>query len=747
MRVLLASGIFPPDIGGPATHIADVRRELRERGHDLELVVPTDDRNWSHRDGVLRLPRRWPWPVRNAVATGWIALRGRRSDVVYASGLGPPAIAGARLAGRPVVLKIVGDPAWERAIRRGLTTDTFDAFQHAPNRSFTVRAMKALRSWTTRRATAVITPSEHLRETVRGWSGRGDVEVVPNGVRIPDAPGAAGPSSPGLHALFAGRLVPWKRVDLLIDAVVQVPDAHLDVIGDGPEAASLRRHADEFGVADRVSFLGTRSHEEVLERMQAADLFVLASSYEGLPHVLIEALAVGTPIVATRDAGTVGVVEDGVNGVLVDPSPDGFATAFRTLTDERDRLARLREGAAASGRAWSIQQCVDRLEDIFVKVSRRRPRAVFLGKNVVTLDDDNRKKFAIHDRHFDTVVICSGSAFGVERGRGVRVVALRAGRPKFLSTPLFYAVAPITALGAAAGRRQTAIVCQSPYEAVGALAFGKVIPKRWRPRVQVEIHGDWRTATRLCGSIHRRWLSLAADGLAAWAVRHADRVRVVSLWLANLARDVGYRGEIESHIAFSDYTAFYEPPPRPLPPEPHVVLAGALERYKGIDVLLDAWPKVIASVPEARLTILGAGTEEAALRAQIERNGIADTAVMRPRVPRTQLRTILDASWCLCAPSRSEGLGRIVLESMAAGRAVVATRAGGPEELLVDHESGRLVRRDDPEELAAALVDVLSDRDVAEAMGRASRRMAERHEPLAEYEAGIARLATWIARG
>jgi glycosyltransferase involved in cell wall biosynthesis len=746
MRVLLVSGILPPDIGGPATHVADVRHELGERGHDVEVLAPTDEPRWSLDQGVLRLPRRWPWPVRNAVAAGWIAIRGRRSDVVYSTGLGPPAIAGARLARRPVVLKIVGDPAWERATRRGLTTETFDAFQHAPNRSLTVRAMKALRTWTTRSATAVITPSEHLEQTVRGWSGRDDVEVVPNGVRIPVATGAQRAASPGLHALFAGRLVSWKRVELLIDAVAQVPDAHLDIVGDGPEAATLRARADDAGLTDRVRFLGTRSHEEVMERMQAADVFVLASSYEGLPHVLIEALASGTPVVATRDAGTVGVVEDGVNGVLVDPSPEAFAVAFRTLSDHEHR-ARLREGAAESGRAWSIERCVDRLEHIFVGVSRRRPRAVFVGKNAVILDDDHRKKFAIHDRHLDTVVICSGAEFHIERGPGVRVVALRAGRPKLLSTPMFYVAAPIVALAAAAGRRQSAIVCQSPYEAAGALAFGTVIPRRWRPRVQLEIHGDWRTATRLCGSVHRRWLSLAADGLAGWAVRHADRVRVVSLWLANLARDAGYRGEIENHIAFSDYTAFYEGPPRRLPLRPHVLFAGGLERYKGADVLIDAWPKVLASVPEARLTLVGEGTEETSLRAQVDRLGLGASVTMAPRRPRPEVRELLDASWCLCLPSRSEGLGRIVLESMAAGRAVVATRAGGPEELLVDHESGRLVRRDDPDELAAALIEVLSDRGLAEEMGAESRRLAETHEPLADYEAGIERLATWIARG
>ena len=93
-------------------------------------------------------------------------------------------------------------------------------------------------------------------------------------------------------------------------------------------------------------------------------------------HVLIEALASGTPIVATRDAGTVGVVDDGVNGVLVEADHGGFARAFGTLIDDRARLARLREGAAESGQRWSIEACTDRLEEIFVAVSRRRPRAV-----------------------------------------------------------------------------------------------------------------------------------------------------------------------------------------------------------------------------------------------------------------------------------------------------------------------------------------------------------------------------------
>jgi glycosyltransferase involved in cell wall biosynthesis len=747
MRVLLVSGIFPPDIGGPATHVVDLRMELLTRGHNVEVLACTDEPSWSHDAGVLLLPRRWPWPVRNALAMAWVAMRGHRFDVVYATGLGPPAVAGARLARRPIVLKVVGDPAWERTIRRGLTSAGFDAFQHETKRSVAVRAMKFLRTWSTRHATAVVTPSEHLRRTVRGWSGRDDVVVVPNGVRTQVPSGMQPSSSSGLAALFAGRLVPWKRVELLIGAVARTADAHLDVVGDGPEAAALRCRAETEGVSDRIRFLGSLPHDDVMKRMESADVFVLASSYEGLPHVLIEALASGTPVVATRDAGTVDVIEDGVNGVLVDPTPEALAAALRELAADRGRLADLREGAAASGRDWTIERCTDRIERILGAVTNHRPRAVFLGKNAVRLDDDGRRKFTIHSRYLDSVVVCSGTRFRVERAPGVRVVALPTGRPKLVSTPVFYTLAPLAALCVAAGRRPSAVVCQSPYEAVGALAFRTMIPRRWRPRVQVEIHGDWRTATRLCGSARRRQLSRVSDPMAAWAIRHADRVRVVSTWLDSLAREAGYQGVIERHIAFSDYTAFYSPPPRPLPSRPQVLFAGALERYKAVDVLLAAWPEVLEQVPDAHLTIVGAGTEEARLREQVERAGLATTVIMASRLPRPGVRKMLDRSWCLCLPSRSEGLGRIVLEAMAAGRAVVATRAGGPEELVTDHESGRLVGPDDAHDLAEALVDVIGNRAKAETMGAEGRRHAQARDPLAEYEEGIERLSRWIGRG
>jgi glycosyltransferase involved in cell wall biosynthesis len=104
----------------------------------------------------------------------------------------------------------------------------------------------------------------------------------------------------------------------------------------------------------------------------------------------------------------------------------------------------------------------------------------------------------------------------------------------------------------------------------------------------------------------------------------------------------------------------------------------------------------------------------------------------------------LDGARCMVLPSRSEGVPRVVLEAMARARAVVGARAGGTPELLEDGVTGLLVPPDDPDRLADALVQLLVDRDRADAMGAEGRRRALQRDPVAEYDAGTARLAAWI---
>ncbi|MEA2828911.1 MAG: L-malate glycosyltransferase [Actinomycetota bacterium] len=774
MRVVIVTGIYPPDIGGPATHASDLARALRGRGHDVVVLSLTDGAGTGRRSDLVLFPRRWPWPVRTAAAAWWLARRRRAYDVVYATGLELPAVAGARLARRPVVLKVPGDSAWERGRRQGLTTLGFDEFQDAAGGPLRLRAMRQVRNWAARHASAVVVPSHYLGRVAGRWAGgRTPVTVVLNGVRAPEpeagltgpptGSGATPDGAGGLALVFVGRLVAHKRIEILLDAVAAShPSVTLAIVGTGPEEAALTARAGALGVGGRVRFEGSLSHDDVMRRLAGADALVSATSYEGLPHVVIEALVCGTPVITTPAGGVVEVIEDRDNGRLVDPADaTTFAAVFEELRADAGLRARMSARAALAGQQWGFDRCADEIEALLEALAggdpapeagaaaaagEGRPRAVYLGRASVTWPpgDDQRRKLAIHARQFRQLSISTGPA-GRRDVAGVKVILLPRLRPRALGAALFYGLGPVLAVAAAARRGESVVVCQSPFEALGVVMARALVPRRLRPRLQVELHGDWRTASRMYGSRRRRVIARPADAAARWALRRADRVRAVSVALEELAREAGYAGPVDRHVTYSEFDVFLDTPPVDPPVRPVVAFVGVLERYKAVDVLLDAWPAVVARVPEAQLLLVGAGSRQDEVEHRLAANAMASARRVDP-MPQAELSAVLDSASCLVLPSRSEGLPRIVLEAMARGRPVVASDVGGMRE-LVDSSTGRLVPAEDVLGLAEALVEVLADPGLARTMGSAARARAEQRRPAAEYEAGIARLAAWVRAG
>jgi glycosyltransferase involved in cell wall biosynthesis len=745
MRVLVVTGIYPPDIGGPATHSDDVRRALSERGHDVTVVTLTDERRATWRGPVVRFPRSWAWPIRTAVALERVVREARRHDVVYATGLGPVAVAGAGLAHRPVALKIVGDPAWERGVRRGLTASSFDEFQNDRGGPLALRGMRAVRDWSVRHATVVLSPSRHLADRVATWSRRNDVRVVPNGVRTTLRPAPADADA-DVQLVFVGRLVAHKHLEKIIEAVARSERSRLDVVGEGPEETTWRALTETLDVAEQVRFHGALGRDDTLARIANADALVLASGYEGLPHVVLEALACGTPVVTTPHHGLDEVLTDGVDALLVADEPAALGAAFDRLAADDALLRRLQVGASESGRRWTLDHCVDQLEALFGELTAPPPRAVFLGKTDMPAPPtpDDERKYAINGRHVTSYVVCTGRPGGLRRPAGAHALALPRLRCAPVGSAVFYGAGPLLALRAAAGRPPSAVVCQSPFEAFGVALLRGAIPPSRRPRLQIEVHGDWRTATRLYGGSRRRMLGPTADRVAEWTLRRADRVRVVSDYLAGLVHDAGYAGPVDQFIAYSDYEEFLRVAPVEPPTTPRAVFIGVLERYKAVDVLLDAWRTVVERMPDARLTMIGRGSLHDDVATSIATNGLARSVDLRAPMPRADLRREIDASSCLVLPSRSEGLGRVVLEAMGRERPVVASAVGGIIELVEPGRTGLLVPPDDALALADALTEVLGARERARAMGREAGRRARARRPLDEYEQGIARLAAWM---
>jgi len=343
MRLLFVTNLFPPDIGGPATYVPKIAAEFVARGHDVSVVagappelIPATTPPSPY--PVWRVSRRLPLPLRLGVALLTLLKAVRGADVLYVQGLAGPemvAVLVARLLGKPVALKIVGDNAWEYAIRKGLTDDGIDEFQHEPYGP-KLRFIRALVHGYARLVTRLIVPSEYLRGVVRGWGVSAErAMVIRNALTAPLATDAEREQArrelrekhglQGAMVVTSARLYPWKNLDFLVRLVSDWPEGvSLFIVGGGPDHDELQRLVDSLGISDCVTITGNISHAEVQRYLRAADVFVLNTRYEGLSHVLLEAMAAGAPVIASAVGGNPEVIRDGETGLLV-PLNDGQA--------------------------------------------------------------------------------------------------------------------------------------------------------------------------------------------------------------------------------------------------------------------------------------------------------------------------------------------------------------------------------------------------------------------------------------
>ncbi|MBU1179789.1 glycosyltransferase family 4 protein [Patescibacteria group bacterium] len=325
MNLLICTGIYPPDIGGPATYSKLISEKLSQRGHSVRILTyaPLSSRaelrqSAERSRGISFVSKKFPAGIRH-LAYFWQVLKlGRSADIIYVQdsvSVGFPAALANLFLKKKFILKVVGDYAWEQSrqiTNYELPTASLDDFYpFSKSHSFKIDLLYLIQNWVARKADKIITPSFYLKKIlIDGWKiGENKIKVIYNSFDINQS--IINHQSSIINSfkiLSVGRLVPWKGFDTLIDIVKDMPNVELEIIGDGPMKEKLESGIRNQELGNKIKLMGRLGHEDVIKKMQEADLFVLNTAYEGLSHVILEAMACGLPVAVSRAGGNTELV-------------------------------------------------------------------------------------------------------------------------------------------------------------------------------------------------------------------------------------------------------------------------------------------------------------------------------------------------------------------------------------------------------------------------------------------------------
>jgi len=338
MKMLICTGIYPPDIGGPATYSKLLFEELPNRGFGVEVLSF---------GSVRRLPR----IVRHFFYFCKVLNKSRKNDIIFAQdpvSVGLPVCLACFLMRKKFVLKIVGDYAWEQyQQKRGAKFITPEEFQNGKF-DFITELRRKIERGVAKRADKVIVPSEYLKKIVLMWGvEEKKVKVVYNSFDAPIV-GSPTPHSECGESDFvivsAGRPVPWKGFKMLRDLE---PEIKKDI----PSA--------------KLTILERVSHEEVLRYFRAGDLFVLNTGYEGLSHLILEAMAMEIPVITTNVGGNPELIKDGENGILVEyNNKEQIKNAILKLYKDENLRKRLAQKAKEKVKEFSKDRMLKETAEI-----------------------------------------------------------------------------------------------------------------------------------------------------------------------------------------------------------------------------------------------------------------------------------------------------------------------------------------------------------------------------------------------
>lgn len=390
MKILTVSDVYFPRINGVSTSIRTFSRELKKRGHEVLLIAPDYGMGPDDDGPILRVPSRGVMfdPEDRMMKRGAIrelvpVLRDCAFDIVHIQTPFVAHYAGVALA------RTLGLPCVE-------TYHTFFEeylFHYLPflPPSLLRLAARRLSAWQCNEVDAVVVPSTAMRDVLRGYGVQTRLEIIPTGIEIESANGdgfrfrkkhGIGADRPTL--VYVGRVAFEKNIPFLLNVLIEVkkslPDVLLVIAGEGPARDMLRRMSARLGLESNILFVGyLHNPQELRDCYCAGDVFVFSSRTETQGLVLLEAMALGVPVVSTAVMGTKDILQAGCGALVAQEDVGEFARRTLLLLQNAGLRRRLGEDGKAYVDRWSAGEMAERMIGFYRDVVAQRRGADVAG--------------------------------------------------------------------------------------------------------------------------------------------------------------------------------------------------------------------------------------------------------------------------------------------------------------------------------------------------------------------------------
>lgn len=380
MKILIVTPIFPPQIGGPATYTYELAKRLIP-SHQVTIIAFGEKLMKLGGAKIVSVPLLGGVLGaigRQATLIKAVASAARETDVIYAQGalvVGFTSSLIARIQGKPLIIKFVGDEVWEEALRKKKTNLELENFLGEPKKPFLVFLEQWLQKRSLKAAVKIVAPSHYLKSLLMKFYriDESTIEIIENAAETPIL--KRSPITNKKIIISSGRIVPHKRFELLLLAFENLLELlpndlaktlELQIIGEGSSKQDLVETIKRLKLPKKVKLVGRLEKQAYLHRLRLAKVFVLASSYEGLPHAIIEAMLSGVPVVASDIPGNREVIEDGKTGLLAKARTTDLAQAMRRMIiDEEFAQEMARNAEENARRKFSWNTHIERLVHLF----------------------------------------------------------------------------------------------------------------------------------------------------------------------------------------------------------------------------------------------------------------------------------------------------------------------------------------------------------------------------------------------